>query len=211
LGHVDVHGVDGQVRPLGKDVAVEVAVHRTTEQLEAGLEDVLSSPKALGTLELIVRRPAVDEREILEEGALDLEVGLSGDTWKTRGSSSTPDGSSHPDAQLTVMNARAAALVAGPVECWALAGDQLFVDLDVSEDNLPPGTRLAIGGAIIEITAKPHTGCSKFAARFGKEALRFVNTGTGRTLNLRGRNARVVVPGTVRRSDTVRLLPRGES
>ena len=105
------------------------------------------------------------------------------------------------------MNARTAALVAGQRERWALAGDQLYVDLDLSETNLPAGTRLAVGQALIEITAKPHRGCSKFAARFGPDALRFVNTGPGRALNLRGRNARVLAGGVVRRGDLVRRLP----
>jgi MOSC domain-containing protein YiiM len=113
-------------------------------------------------------------------------------------------------AQLTVMNARAAALVAGPVERWSLAGDQLYVDLDLSEEGVPAGSRLEVGDAVIEITAKPHLGCAKFAARFGADALRFVNTGTGRVLNLRGRNARVVTPGSIRRGNPVRRLPAGD-
>lgn len=178
----------------------------TTEDLHAGLDDVRRSPADAGTLELIVRRPDVDLREILDDGELDLEVGLVGDTWKVRPSTSTPDGSSNPLAQLTVMNSRAAALIAGPTERWALAGDQLFVDFDLSETGLPAGTRLAIGDAVIEITAKTHAGCAKFSARFGPEALRFVNTDPGRGLNLRGRNARVVTPGTVRLGDAVRRL-----
>ncbi len=185
-------------------------VHKTTEELEAGLDQVRASPPGTGTLELIVRRPAVDEREVLDEGFLDLDVGLTGDTWQARGSTSTADGSSNRDAQLTVMSARAAALVAGPRERWPLAGDQLYVDMDLSEGALPAGTRLAIGEAVIEITAKPHRGCAKFSDRFGPEALRFVNTGMGLVLNLRGRNARVVVPGPIRRGDPVRLLSPAE-
>ncbi len=183
--------------------------YRSAQVLEAGLEYIRQSPISDGTLELIVRRPAVDAREVLDEGQLDLEVGLTGDTWSVRASTSTPDGSPHPDAQVTLMNARTAALVAGQRERWALAGDQLYVDLDLSEVNLPPGTRLAMGGAVIEITAKPHRGCAKFAARFGPDALRFVNTGAGRDLNLRGRNARVVVPGTIRRGDRIERRPAG--
>jgi len=183
--------------------------HRTTEELEAGLGHVRASPVAQGTLELIVRRPDVDRREILEEATLDLDVGLLGDTWSVRGSTSTPDGKAHPDAQLTLTNARAVALVAGDddVERWALAGDQLFVDLALGEESLPAGSRLAIGEAVVEVTAKPHRGCAKFAARFGNDALRFVNTGAGLALNLRGRNAKVVTPGRIRRGDAVRLLP----
>ena len=157
---------------------------------------------------MIVARPAVDARDVLEEGRLDLERGLVGDTWRVRGSSSTPDGSAHPDAQLTVMNARAAALVAGTADHGGLAGDQLYLYLylDLSTARLPAGSRLQIGEAVIEITAQPHRGCAKFAARFGNEALRLVNTGEGPALGLRGRNAKVVVPGVIRRGDTVRLV-----
>ncbi|MGH8981903.1 MAG: MOSC domain-containing protein [Acidimicrobiales bacterium] len=183
-------------------------VHRTREELEAGLATVHASPAEVGTLTLIVCRPGVDERVVLEEGRLDLSVGVEGDNWRVRGSSSTPDGSANPDAQLTVMNARAAALVAGTEDHGGLAGDQLYVDLDVSEESLPAGARLEIGEAVIELTAKPHRGCEKFARRFGPEALHFVNTGEGLRLRLRGRNAKVVVPGTVRRGDEVRrILP----
>jgi MOSC domain-containing protein YiiM len=182
--------------------------HRSVEQLEGGLDHVRQAPADQGTLELIVRRPAVDEREVLDEGRLDLGVGLVGDTGVERGSSSTPDGSSHPDAQITVMSARAAALVAGTVERWPLAGDQLYVDLGLDQEGLPAGSRLGIGEAVIEITAKPHRGCAKFAGRFGTDALRFVNTGAGLALNLRGRNARVVTPGTIRVGDAVRVVHR---
>ncbi len=180
------------------------------DELAAGLGPIRRSPSRIGSLELIVRRPAVDEREVLIEGTLDLEVGLVGDTWLDRGSSSTPDGGAHPDGQLTLMNARAAALIAGPVDRWPLAGDQLYVDLQLGEEELPAGTLIAIGDAEVEITAKPHRGCAKFAARFGRDALRFVNTGEGLTLNLRGRNARVTKPGTVRVSDPVRVIDANE-
>jgi hypothetical protein len=183
-----------------------MTAYLTADVLDAGLDHIRQSPADDGTLELIVCRPAVDERRILEEGRLDLAVGLIGDTWSVRSSTSTPDGSPHPEAQLTIMNARAIALVAGLPERWALAGDQLYVDLDLSEAGLPGGTQLAVGGAVIEVTAKPHRGCAKFAARFGPDALRFVNTGPGRVLNLRGRNARVVTPGAIRRGDRVRRL-----
>lgn len=180
--------------------------HLPPEVLEAGLDHIRRSPTDDGVLQLIVRRPAVDEREVLDTGELDLASGLVGDTWATRGSSSTPDGSAHPDGQLTIMNYRCAALVAGSPARVPLAGDQLYVDLDLSEERLPAGTCLAIGGAVIEITSKPHRGCAKFAARFGAAALRFVNVGAGSELNLRGRNARVVVAGTVHRGDRVRRV-----
>jgi hypothetical protein len=181
--------------------------YRTVEDLQAGLDYIRQSPQAEGTLELIVRRPTIGAREVLDEGQLDLTLGLIGDNWPVKASTATPDGSPDPDGQITLMNARTAGVVAGQRERWALAGDQLYVDLDLSNANLPPGTRLAIGDTVIEITPKPHLGCAKFAARFGRDALRFVNTGAGRVLNLRGRNARVVVPGTIRRGDLVRRLP----
>jgi len=184
-------------------------VHLSTEAIEAGLDEIRQAPGDLGVVELIVRRPAVDEREMLEEGVLDERVGLVGDTWIGRHSGRTEDGSPHPDMQLNVMNARVIRLLADSPdrERWALAGDQLYLDLDLSEANLPAGTRLALGSAVIEITDQPHTGCHKFSSRFGVDALRFVNSPIGRELHLRGINARVVEGGTVRAGDTVRKLP----
>ena len=180
--------------------------HLTTEELKAGMERVRLSPKDEGVLELIVRRPRVDEREVLEEGRLSLVEGLVGDSWKERGSSRTPDGSPHPDMQLNVMNARVLALVAQDRERWRLAGDQLIIDLDLSDENLPAGTRLSLGSAVIEVTDQPHTGCHKFVARFGLDAMRFVNSPAGKRLRLRGLNARVVQPGVIRAGDVVRKL-----
>ncbi|MCY4036265.1 MAG: MOSC domain-containing protein [bacterium] len=187
-------------------MTADAARHRTSEELEAALAHIRGAPADNGALELIVRRPAVDEREVLETGALSLDEGLVGDTWNRRSSSKTPDGGPLLDAQLNIMNARAAAAVAGPIERWALAGDQLYIDLDLSGETLPPGTRLALGEAVIQITAEPHTGCGKFSARFGVAALRFVNSPAGRALNLRGVNARVARPGTIRTGDTVTRL-----
>jgi len=183
-------------------------LHPTTEELEAGLDQVRAAPKSEGVLELIVRRPRTDEREVLEEGSLDLIEGLVGDNWRTRGSRMRPDRSAHPEMQLNVMSARAVALVARERERWRLAGDQLYVDLDLSEENLPPGTRLSIGEAVIEVTAPPHLGCKKFVARFGMDAMRFVNNEVGRSLRLRGLNARVLEPGTIRRLDRVIKLAK---
>jgi MOSC domain-containing protein YiiM len=182
-------------------------VHLTTEQLTAGLDAVRDSPTEVGRLDLIVRRPAVDERELLDHGELDAAVGLVGDTWIERSSRRTPDGSAHPDMQVTLINARASALFAVDPERRPLAGDQLHVDLHLGSANLPAGTRLAIGDAVIEVTDQPHTGCQKFSARFGLDALRLVNSDAGRELRLRGLNARVVQGGTITVGDDVVKLP----
>jgi hypothetical protein len=180
--------------------------HLTTSELEAGLAGVHRSPKDSGVLEMIVRRPQVGEREILEEGQLDLADGLVGDSWKIRSSKRTADGSPHPEMQLNLINSRLVALLAQDRSRWHLAGDQLYVDLDLSAGNLPAGTRLAIGSAVIEVTAEPHTGCSKFVERFGLDAMRFVNAEERKDLHLRGINARVVRPGALRVGDTVNKL-----
>ncbi len=183
-------------------------VHLSFEELEAGLDHVRAAPADDGTLELIVRRPDRDEREVLDVATLTLHDGLAGDNWRARGSTSTADGSAHPDKQLNIMNARASALVANDPERRALAGDQLHLDIDLSHTNLPSGTRLQIGEAVIEITAEPHTGCGKFRARFGPDALRFVNSPIGQALRLRGACAKVVAPGEIRRGDRVRRVSR---
>jgi len=175
--------------------------HLTQEELTAGLEEILKSPKDKGVVHLIVRRPETEQREVLKTGTLDPAFGLQGDNWLSRGSRATPDGSAHPEMQLNIMNSRVTALVAQDPQRWALAGDQLYIDMDLSPENLPPGTRLSIGSAIIEVTSPPHTGCKKFVARFGKDAMMFVNSGLGKKLNLRGINAKVVKAGTVRTDD----------
>ena len=177
--------------------------HLDRAALEAGVDHIRQAPSDAGTLELIVARPASGERTVLDEAELSTEVGLVGDSWQTRGSRMTEDGSSHPDMQLNVMNVRSTALVAQTPERWPLAGDQLYVDFDISGANLPAGTQLQIGTAVIEITPEPHTGCAKFTERFGLEAMRFVNSPVGRELNLRGICAKVVTPGTIRRGDTI--------
>ncbi|HSK81042.1 MAG TPA: MOSC domain-containing protein [Thermoanaerobaculia bacterium] len=182
------------------------AIHLTMEQLEAGLDEILAAPKDEGVLKLIVRRPRIGEREVLQEAELDLAEGLVGDNWRTRGSSRTPNGSSHPDMQINIMSARVIALVAQIPDRWPLAGDQLFLDLDLSAANLPPGTRLALGPAVLEVTDQPHTGCKKFVERFGADALKFVNSPLGRQLHLRGINARVVQPGVIRVGDLGRKV-----
>jgi len=181
--------------------------HQDADQLTAGLDAIRAAPASAGTVEMIVRRPVVDGREVVEEGLLTADEGLVGDYWRARGSESTPGEAADPDRQLTVMGSRVVDLLAaGDRTAWPLAGDQLYVDLDLGVANLPAGTRLAIGAAIVEVTEPAHTGCAKFSARFGSEALRFVNSPDGRALRLRGLNARVVRPGMVRRGDPIRRL-----
>ncbi len=180
--------------------------HISMTELEAGIDQIRRAPGDHGTLEMIVRRPRDDEREIIEQAELDLQGGLIGDNWNSRGSKSTPDGSANLNAQITIMNARVIRLLAPQKERWALAGDQLFVDFDLSEENLPPGTQLAIESAILEVSAQPHTGCRKFSARFGPEALKFVNSPEGKRLHLRGINTKILQAGTVRVGDVVNKL-----
>jgi hypothetical protein len=182
--------------------------HLTTDEIEAGLGEIVASPKDEGILRLIVRRPRIGAREVIEQGELDCAVGLVGDTWNMRKSTRTADGSPYPDMQLNVMNARVIALLAQDEARWPLAGDQLFLDMDLSAANLPPGTRLALGSAVIEVTSQPHTGCGKFVERFGADATKFVNSSVGRDLRLRGIHARVVRPGRIRAGDIVRKVPK---
>jgi hypothetical protein len=178
----------------------------TPQELAAGLAQIQRSPANDGVLEMIVRRPSIGVREEVGEAELDPVTGLVGDSWSQRGSRRTADGSPHPNMQINVMNARVAALVARDRSRWALAGDQLFVDLDLSEANLPAGTRLAIGSAVIEVTAEPHTGCGKFVERFGADATAFVNAAEHRGLNLRGVNAKVIQRGSIRSGDRIEKL-----
>ncbi len=176
------------------------------EELESGLDAIRRSPKDKGILKLIVRRPGFEQRETLDEGTLDLVNGLVGDNWSTRGSRSTPDGAADREMQLNIMNSRVIALVAQQPERWSLAGDQLYIDMDLSTENLPPGAKLSLGSAIIEVTPPPHTGCRKFVERFGLEAMKFVNSGVGKQLNLRGINAKIVRSGTICVGDVLEKL-----
>jgi len=176
----------------------------SSTELERGLDNILQSPKDAGTLELIVKRPEIEQRVVVSEGRLDIEQGLVGDNWLARGSRHTSDGRADPEMQLNIMNSRVVALVADDPGRRQLAGDQLYLDMDLSGENLPPGTRLAIGDAIVEVTAPPHTGCKKFARRFGKDAVVFVNAGMGKTLKLRGICAKVVQSGDIKTGDVAR-------
>ena len=185
------------------DARHDEARHRSTEELEAALRNIREAPASSGTIQLIVRRPGEDAREVLSEARINADEGIEGDTWNQRGTSFSADGGPHPNKQVTIMNSRAAAAVIGPIERWPLAGDQIYADLDIGHEALPAGTQLAVGDAVLEVAVEPHTGCAKYAARFGREAMRFVNTGEGRELRLRGVNCRVVQPGTVRVGDSV--------
>jgi len=177
---------------------------RTEDELEAALPGIQAAPRDVGVVELIARRPSHGERELLEEATLEPALGLVGDNWHLRPSRHRDDGKPDPDRQLTLMSARAVAAVAGERAHWAIAGDQLYVDLDLGRENLPAGTQLTVGTAVLEVTAAPHTGCDKFTARFGSAASRWLNTPTGRALNLRGIHARIIVGGVVRRGDALR-------
>ncbi len=178
---------------------MNASAHLRTTQLEAALPELRAAPRDFGTLQLIIRRPAENDREELLVAELSREEGLVGDNWVR--------GAAHPDCQVTVMNSRAAQLMAQSRDRWALAGDQLYVDFDLSVAHLPPGARIVIGEeAVMEVTNEPHTGCEKFVSRFGRDAMQFVNSPVGRALNLRGINTRVLQPGTIRRGDWVRRV-----
>ena len=185
---------------------METMTHLSITELEMGLDMIRQSPKDNGVLKMIVRRPNIDEREVISEGELDILEGLAGDTWKARGNKNTADGSANINAQITVMNSRAIELLAQSEERRPLAGDQLYIDMDLSEDNLPPGTRLALGSAVMEVSDVPHTGCKKFAERYGTDAAKFVNSLEGKRLHLRGINTKVVQAGTIRVGGIVRKI-----
>jgi MOSC domain-containing protein len=172
------------------------------ERFDAQIEHIRAAPDDNGTVEFIVRRPAEGVREILDEARLDLDLGLVGDRWAAR-DDRTPV---YLTAQLTLINIRVLAAIEPDRDRWPLAGDQLYVDLDLGMDNLPAGTRLAIGSAVIEVSETPHTGCAKFSARFGGDALRWINSPIGRAHRMRGLNARILEPGTVRAHDTIRKV-----
>ncbi len=181
--------------------------HLSRKRLMAGLDHIRGSPADRGRLVLLVRRPAPGERDLPSEAMLDLVTGLVGDNWLTRGSTRTADGSANPQMQVTVMNTRVAELVAGGTDRMPLAGDQLYLDLDLSVANLPAGSLLAVGRAVLQVSAAPHLGCAKFVDRFGAEAMRFVNSRLGRQLRLRGMNTPVLVPGAVRLADMATKVP----
>src|SRR5256885_4060605 len=190
---------------------MEITVkHLTMDELEAALDHLREAPKDHGAVQLIVRRPKIEEREVLQEAELDPLLGLIGDTWSVRGSTKTPDGGPHPEMQINIMNARVTALVAQDRDRWSLAGDQLYIDMDLSKQNLPAGSHLEIGSAVLEVSPLPHTGCHKFVSRFGVDAMKFVNSAVGRELCLRGINAKVVQAGVVKVGHTARKIIKQE-
>lgn len=185
---------------------METLGHLSLMELEAGLEHIRQSPRDDGILNLIVRRPNVDAREVLTTAELSLEEGVVGDTWRASSSSHTLDGAANLKSQITLMNSRVVALLAQSEDRWPLAGDQLYVDMDFSDENLSPGTRLVLGSVVIEVTDEPHTGCKKFAMRYGTDATKFVNSREGKRLHLRGINAKVVQAGTICMGDVIKKL-----
>lgn len=182
--------------------------YMTKTELLAGLDIIRQSPRDGGTLEMIVRRPESGAREVIDQAELDLKEGMVGDNWKARGSSRTKDGRANPEAQITIMSTRAIALIAQDKERWQWAGDQLYVDMDLSADNLPAGSQIALGSTILEISAEPHTGCSQFVERFGMDAMQFVNSAEGRQFRLRGLNAKIIQPGVIRVGDITTIVSR---
>lgn len=196
-----MHPTPGEV-----DEPVNSESQPTIDELQAGLDHIRQSPADGGPLRMIVQRPDVDQRVVAAEGTLDVDAGLVGDSWLTRGSTRTSDGGPNPEAQVTIINARLIDLLAQTEDRWPLAGDQLVIDIDLSQANLPPGARLAVGAAVLEISAEPHTGCAKFAQRFGHDALRFISTPTGQALRLRGVNTRVIQSGPIHLGDRATKL-----
>jgi MOSC domain-containing protein YiiM len=193
--------------PAGRKGAFAMARHLTMEELKAGLPEIRLAPKDHGELKAIVYRPQHDERRDVASATISLAGGVEGDHWAKKCWKETADGKPHPDVQICIMNARAIALIAGERANWASAGDNLYIDMDLSPENLPPGTRLKLGSAEIEITAEPHNGCAKFISRYGRDACVFVNTSEGKALRLRGIYARVVKDGRVSIGDVASKLP----
>lgn len=189
--------------PPTRRQAILIRMQRTTTELETLLDDIFAAPEDAGPIEMIVRRPAENQREVVETAELTTDRGLVGDSWIDR---VDEDGEPYMASQLTIMNARVADAVAGNRDRWPLAGDQIYVDLDISHENLPAGSRIRVGDAVVEISDVPHTGCAKFSSRFGKEALRFANVGAGRENRFRGVNAFVVTDGMVNVGDKVTKL-----
>ena len=213
LGFVEVPDGEPVPRPLlgvadqpGRVLVRRVLrTHRTAAELDSWVA-TLDAPRDVGTLKAVIRRPVPGEREVLEVGHLDLTEGLVGDGWAAHGSRHTADGTADPEMQLNVMHHGFVQFLAQDAGREELAGDQMYVDLDLSYDNLPAWSELHIGGpegAVIVVTEVPHNGCGKFIARYGKEAMTFVNGPAGKPRRLRGLCAKVVRPGPVRPGDEI--------
>jgi len=183
-----------------------MARHLTRAELLAGLPEILAAPKDDGRVDGIVVRPASEQREEVESIGISLAGGFEGDHWVRGCWMSTEDGRPHPDVQICIMSSRCIALIAEDRDNWAPAGDNLFVDMDLTPSNLPPGTQLSVGTAVIEITDTPHKGCAKFIERYGRDACVFVNMGDGDKYKLRGIYARVVKDGQLSLGDTIKKL-----
>jgi hypothetical protein len=180
--------------------------HRSLAELQQGLPVILAAPKDEGVLRAIVVRPAHGERLTPGASEVSLARGVHGDHWEKGCWRTTEDGRPDPDVQICIMSARCIELIAGPIENWPPAGDNLFIDMDLTPANMPPGQRFSIGTALFEITAVPHNGCDQFIARFGRDAVLFVNTGEGKRLRLRGIYARVIRDGRIAAGDRVTKL-----
>jgi len=164
----------------------------TAQEFETGWAAVEPGPLGRGTVRGICIRVEEGVHETPERAEVTVEDGLVGDRWA--------HGGRDADAQITLMNVRVAELIGGPLD---LAGDNFQVELDLSEDALPVGTRLRIGSALLEVSPAPHTGCKKFRERFGLDALKWVND--NREQRLRGMNCRVLESGTVTVGDAVEV------
>ncbi len=180
-------------------------VERPERDFAPFLATVAAAP-AEGTVARIVLRPDGELRREVTEAVIDVDEGVVGDNWKARGSSRTPDGSANRGAQVTLMSTRVLAVIEPDESRWPLAGDQLLADVDLSVAGLPAGARLAIGEAVLVVSEDPHTGCAKFSARFGSDALRWINGPDGRPLRMRGVNLTVERGGAVRVGDPIRRL-----
>jgi len=177
----------------------DVARHLDREALDRGFAALPAPPRDRGTLGLIVARGEDHRRETPKRVRLTAEQGVPGDRWLAH------DG--RPESQLAVMRIDVARLLANGQDL-ALFGDNLLVDLDLSTSNLPPGTRLRLGGALLEVTPEPHTGCSLFRRRFGGDALRLTADKALRDQHLRGIYLRVVEPGEVSVGDPIEVISR---
>lgn len=178
----------------------------TQPEIDQRLSSVLDSPKDQGTVEMIVVRPFKNQRKTLIHVLFSPEAGVTGDNWKTQCWKKLNDGQSDPDVQVAIMNARMIDMLTDDKAHWPLAGDQLFVDFDLSVTNLSPGDQLQIGDAVLQITAEPHRGCSKFKQRFGELAMHCVNSAQGDAHRLRGIYAKIISAGNVSVGDVIHKI-----